>query len=220
MPQAAALSSGTPSARPQGSPGVVADGCKWGRGPRLRPGLVRARRPRSQGASFHDLVAARAKTCRRLLAPYVIEGGPPLFRSIGVHSCLLVVRLHFKVRSPGSRRRDTPHRISLRLAARLLRLPLKGGVIAGTNREHSLHNSPGTVPFPVDRSGGDRRSCARPCAGGTPALPGSRHLMTSLFPFKGGSDVGYKPVTPFTQQTGNMVYTLLGYRARRRAQPP
>ena len=29
-----------------------------------------------------------------------------------------------------SRPPDTPHRISLRLAARLLRLPLKGGVIA------------------------------------------------------------------------------------------
>ena len=28
-------------------------------------------------------------------------------------------------------------------------------------------------------------SCARPCAGGTPALPGSRHLMTSLFPVRG-----------------------------------
>ena len=116
--------------------------CRWmqvGERAKAAPGLVRARRPRSQGASFHDLVAARAKKYRRLLAPYVIEGGPPLFRSIGVHSCLLVVRLHFKVRSPGSRRRDTPHRISHRLAARLLRLPLKGGVMLGTNREHGLH---------------------------------------------------------------------------------
>ena len=38
------------------------------------------------------------------------------------------------------------------------------------------------VPFPVDRSGGDRRSCARPCAGGTPALPGSRHPTGSPHP--------------------------------------
>ena len=37
-----------------------------------------------------------------------------------------------------------PHRISLRLAARLLRLPLKGGVIAGTDRKHPLHNKPQT----------------------------------------------------------------------------
>ena len=35
------------------------------------------------------------------------------------------------------------------------------------------------VPFPVDPSGGDGQGCARPCAGGTPALPGSRHPMTS-----------------------------------------
>ena len=29
--------------------------------------------------------------------------------------------------------------------------------------------------FPVDPSGGDGRGCGRLCAGGTPALPGSRH---------------------------------------------
>ncbi len=34
-------------------------------------------------------------------------------------------------------------------------------------------------PFPVDPSGGDGQGCARLCAGGTPALPGSRHPMTS-----------------------------------------
>ena len=33
--------------------------------------------------------------------------------------------------------------------------------------------------FPVDPSGGDGRGCARLGAGGTPALPGSRHPMTS-----------------------------------------
>ena len=35
------------------------------------------------------------------------------------------------------------------------------------------------VPFPVDPSGGDGRGCARLGAGGTPALPGSSHPMTS-----------------------------------------
>ena len=35
------------------------------------------------------------------------------------------------------------------------------------------------APFPVDPSGGDGRGCARLGAGGTPALPGSRHPMTS-----------------------------------------
>ena len=39
------------------------------------------------------------------------------------------------------------------------------------------------APFPVDRSRRDKRSCARPCAGGTPALPGSRHPMTSDLTF-------------------------------------
>ena len=35
------------------------------------------------------------------------------------------------------------------------------------------------APFPVDASGGDGRGCARLGAGGTPALPGSLHPMTS-----------------------------------------
>ena len=35
------------------------------------------------------------------------------------------------------------------------------------------------APFPVDSSKGDGRGCAWLCAGGTPALPGSTHLMTS-----------------------------------------
>ena len=35
------------------------------------------------------------------------------------------------------------------------------------------------APLPVDPSGGDGRGCARFSAGGTPALPGSRHPMTS-----------------------------------------
>ena len=35
------------------------------------------------------------------------------------------------------------------------------------------------APFPVDPSGGDGRGSARLGAGGTPALPGSLHPMTS-----------------------------------------
>ena len=35
------------------------------------------------------------------------------------------------------------------------------------------------APFPVDASGGDGQGCARLGAGGTPALPGSPHPMTS-----------------------------------------
>ena len=35
------------------------------------------------------------------------------------------------------------------------------------------------APFPVDASGGDVPGCARLGAGGTPALPGSHHPMTS-----------------------------------------
>ena len=38
------------------------------------------------------------------------------------------------------------------------------------------------APFPVDPSGGDGRGCAQLGAGGTPALPGSRHPMTSSPP--------------------------------------
>ena len=38
------------------------------------------------------------------------------------------------------------------------------------------------APFPVDPSGGDGRGCARLGAGGTPALPGSHHPMTSSHP--------------------------------------
>ena len=95
-----------------------------------------------------------------------------------------------------------PHRISLRLAARLLRLPLKGGVIALGARASLPHAVPlaaaelpcdaagshpcrreqqrpgrsrAMAPFPVDPSGGDGPGCARLGAGGTPALPGSHH---------------------------------------------
>ena len=45
-------------------------------------------------------------------------------------------------------------------------------------------------PFRVDPSGGDGRGSARLCAGGTPALPGSRHPITS-------SDQGHKIAEAF-----------------------
>ena len=104
-----------------------------------------------------------------------------------------------------SRPPDTPHRISLRLAARLLRLPLKGGVIAlGRGRPARILSlwpplsframllaatlsagTPSARPkeshgaVPVDPSGGDGQGCSRLGAGGTPALPGAIILMTS-----------------------------------------
>ena len=132
------------------------------------------------------------------------------------------------VDSPGwilraeSRPLASPHRISLRLAARLLRLPLKGGVIALGARASRPHPVPlaaaelqrdaagshpvggnsigqadrrAMAPFPVDPSVHSwvfinemaELQCEPPCpvpgeavcAGGTPALPGSRHPMTS-----------------------------------------
>ena len=44
--------------------------------------------------------------------------------------------------------------------------------------------------MPVDPGAGEGRSCARICAGGTPALPGGRHLDVIAFPPQGGSDTG------------------------------
>ena len=100
----------------------------------------------------------------------------------------------------------TPHRISLRLPARLQRLPLKGGVIALGTRASRPHPVPlvaaelecdAAGSHPVGRNrighaeggawrrsrliqvGGDGRGWARLGAGGTPALPGSHHPMTS-----------------------------------------
>ena len=49
---------------------------------------------------------------------------------------------------------------------------LSAGTAAARPKE-----SHGAVP--VDPSGGDGRGCARLCADGTPALPGSHHSMTS-----------------------------------------
>ena len=44
---------------------------------------------------------------------------------------------------------------------------------------HGPGRSRALAPLPVDLGGGDGRGCARVCAGGTPALPGGHHSMTS-----------------------------------------
>ena len=44
---------------------------------------------------------------------------------------------------------------------------------------HGPGRSRGRAPLPVDSGGGDGRGCARLGAGGTPALPGGLHPMTS-----------------------------------------
>ena len=45
---------------------------------------------------------------------------------------------------------------------------------------HGPSRSRAMAPLPVAPGGGDGRGCARICAGGTPALPGGLHPMTSL----------------------------------------
>ena len=163
------------SGKRKGSNGPVPGRSKWGRQPKLCQAWCGrdARAPRKP--SFHEIATPKGQKRRRILAPLVVEGGPSVFRSIGVYSCPFVVRLHFQVGFLRSRRPDipphpvpakassraracrlstlqaagsvrrlaaaelqcdsagsylvAPHRISLRLAARLLRLPLTGGVI-------------------------------------------------------------------------------------------
>ena len=190
------------------------------------PRLVRAGRPRSRGGGVitRHHYSPRGEECRG----YATRRQSPSWPSV-VLRVTLWIRLFTPLRIPWrpswitlfpfvellfwkTRAGVLPHRISLRLPARLLRLPLKGGVILptwergrparilslptlppppappgqGANREHPLHNQPTMVPFAVDRSGSDRRSCAKTCAGGTPALPGGGHHTTSLFPSRGG----------------------------------
>ena len=47
---------------------------------------------------------------------------------------------------------------------------------------HGLGRSRVLAPLPVDPGRGDGRGCARICAGGTPALPGGLHSVTSSQP--------------------------------------
>ena len=44
---------------------------------------------------------------------------------------------------------------------------------------HRPGRSRALAPSPVDSGGGDGHGCARYCAGGTPALPGGSHPLTS-----------------------------------------
>ena len=99
MLQAATLWASTPSARPKESQGAVPCCSKWGRWPRLclawcgrdaraprKPSLCgRDARAPSQPSS-HDIVTPRAQDCRSILVPLVVEEGPSVFVSIGVHS--------------------------------------------------------------------------------------------------------------------------------------
>ena len=49
-------------------------------------------------------------------------------------------------------------------------------------QRHGLGQSWVLAPLPLEPGGGDSRGCARPCAGGTPALPGGLHPPTSSQP--------------------------------------
>ncbi len=119
---------------------------------RLRPTAICCRRLRGSGgggASFSmglrpRLSAAapsRLDSNPRALARYMFsrasarQGWGPARGQTGVSQRVPVGFLR-------SRRPDTPHRISLRLAARLLRLPLKGGVIALGARASRPHPVP------------------------------------------------------------------------------
>ena len=85
----ATLPVGTASARRKESHGAVPGGSKWGRGPRLRPAWCGrdARAPRM--LSSDDAATPRALKCRSLLALFVDEGGPSVFRSVRVPSWLM-----------------------------------------------------------------------------------------------------------------------------------
>ncbi len=166
------LAAGAASARRKGSNGPVPGRSKWGRQPKLCQAWCGrdARAPRKP--SFHDIATPKGQKRRRILAPLVVEGGPSVFRSIGVYSCPFVVRLHFQVGFLRSRRPDIPpHPVPAKASSRARACGLSTDQPGGRGA---------MAPFPVDRSGGDSRSCARPGAGGTPALPGSLYSMRSL----------------------------------------
>ena len=44
--------------------------------------------------SSHDIVTPRARNCRRIVVPFVVEGGPSVLVSLRVPSCPFVVHLH------------------------------------------------------------------------------------------------------------------------------
>ena len=76
---------------------------------------------------------------------------------------------------PGARA-SRPHALPLRHRSVSLRCgtrPLCRRV------RHGLGRSRVPAPLPVEPGGGDGRGCANNCAGGTPALPGGLHPLTS-----------------------------------------
>ena len=98
----------------------------------------------------------------------------------GVHDKTVGIATAARRAAPGS------HRLGAR-ASRPHPVPLAAAELqcdaAGSHPCRREPQRPGRrramAPFPVDPSGGDGRGCARLGAGGTPALPGSRHPMTS-----------------------------------------
>ena len=102
---------------------------------------------------------------------------------------------------------STPHRISLRLAARLLRLPLQGGVILALQtgdvvytlgREHDLHHA--------------KESGKEPCAGlknHSPLEGESARGRSPLSSRRGGTR---RPVSEYQRRVGGVVRALEGFR--------
>ena len=90
-------------------------------------------------------------------------------------------------------RRPPPHRISLRLPARLLRLPLKGGVIP----KACIRSSSITPPLRGSRREGGARSTRRPVEpeGGKRGVPSSRRGANAASRRAGGGQTR-RPVEP------------------------
>ena len=98
-----------------------------------------------------------------------------------VHRCSIIKNV-----DPRGPDRCPPHRIPwergrdarMLFLWRLLSFPamLQAVILSAPHRPG---RNKAMAPFPVDSSEGDGRGCAWLCAGGTPALPGSTHLMTS-----------------------------------------
>ena len=171
------------------------------------PGLVRAGGPRSQEAVI-PFRHPRAPNCFRLVegSPSVFwsirewfvaltigrfssndphgRGGRPASGQTGVSQRVQVgfrvTRRSLPTAPPGRHclgaRASRPHPVPL--AAAELQCDAAGSHPVGGN-QHRPGRRRAMAPFPVDPSGGDGRGCARLGAGGTPALPASRHPMTS-----------------------------------------
>ena len=76
-----------------------------------------------------------------------------------------------------TRERGRPARMLSRSV--LLSFPAMRHPATCRRERHGLGRSRVLAPLPVEPGGGDGRGCAKNCAGGTPALPGGLHPMTS-----------------------------------------